>query len=129
MRLEKEITAYGLEMRRLKEQANAVAKEAPSAVCRYVTLIILPFNYISNWDSSSRKLGGGGGFSHRFSLNFPDSVFFIPRKMLHEKLYLLIVRGVFTNYCAEHFECNVTNLIMLNFALTGGKNSGPKYPK
>ncbi|XP_019374606.1 PREDICTED: spectrin beta chain, non-erythrocytic 5 [Gavialis gangeticus] len=34
MRLEKEITAYGLEMRRLKEQANAVAKEAPSAVAK-----------------------------------------------------------------------------------------------
>ncbi|XP_074853761.1 spectrin beta chain, non-erythrocytic 5 [Carettochelys insculpta] len=32
LRLEKEITAYGLEMRRLEEQAHAVAKQAPSAV-------------------------------------------------------------------------------------------------
>lgn len=34
LRLEKEITAYSTEMRRLKEQADIAAKQAPAAVSR-----------------------------------------------------------------------------------------------
>lgn len=35
LRLEKEITAYSTEMRRLKEQADIAAKQAPAAVSRW----------------------------------------------------------------------------------------------